>query len=322
MSVSSAIEPVRLVGRVEVDGEGDWAEGAWDHEDFLQHSLAEAGVPVAEIQTVALIRNEGRWEYDRIRRDMWKPLRGGHTFGNPEEIAEALEAGSEDIKTGVLSRLRDWFAGREYEVLDEESSPSELILFVLSAPAVPGCEAHFARSETVGGNLSWKVTILGTGVTGLRKLSVSVSSEFTAAAGETKAVFVPVTIRIQRVLVRQEGVTIGTGLVKEPVFAPDATPGLRIYAEGNSLSFEEPALRLFPLRQDVATSASKYELKLTRTKEYTVELGFKALGMDHSISATEDLVSEAAFSCELSGGHDYLLHRFTELPGITWKVKG
>jgi hypothetical protein len=169
-----------------------------------------------------------------------------------------------------------------------------------------------------GRALTWSMTVFGSGVGGSSELTASASAGFTAAAGQTKSVFVPLTVTSQRVLVLESGRQVSVGVqIDASSVRTDSSPGLLVLPPGMRPP-AGPPIRRFPLAGDTTGALATYQWSYKQTSKPTVQIGFEAFNSKMSLKVGTDLTSEVTLKYQLRGGYDYVLLSTREGDGLLW----
>ena len=292
-----------------------WDDAALNDRGAFEFDLREAGMPAPDVAQALAVRDEvaGAKQYlDRQIRDFWATTKDRYITTPPE--VERLY----DAQASLGKRLRDWFSGREFRVDDTTTVDLRIPLFLLSAAPVPGCTASFEREETTEGELSWDLTIFGTGLSGANNLKVTATATFTAASGEAKAVFLPGSMVVEKVTVLEYGRETGRGCrIDVSRFTYNSELGLSLLPSSARLAAGDLVCR-YPLAGDTSGALAKYKYSDERTGSIELSLGFKAFGADLKLKGQVKRSTSVEVTYELKGGFDYELRRFAEGDGLVW----
>jgi hypothetical protein len=219
-----------------------------------------------------------------------------------------------------LSKLRSWWKDRSIRIEERNEVTLQLPLFLISAAKPPGCTASFTIEGGQAQELGWSVTILGTGLGADSSIRTSTSVTFRATAGETKVIFMPATVSVEKVAVLDRGIPISHGYridvaglrkqVYEPavmLLAADAVPPLGIIERKYKLSGDSTG--------DIAT----YGYTFARSKKRSLRLSIKAYGTELGLSVLSVMDRSTELTYELRGGYNYTLHRVADCDGFIWR---
>jgi hypothetical protein len=292
-----------------------WDRTALDHRNAFEFGLREAGLPDPDVLEALTVRDDVAHLTTRLGEQIehfWATTNEEYET-TPPEVEELYSA-----QVSALDRLRNWFSGRSFRVDDTTTTDVRIPLFVLSAASVPGCTASFSREQTAEGQLSWDVTIFGTGLTATGSLEVSTSATFTAASGEAKVVFLPGSLTVEKVTALKHGRVVGRGYrVDGSRFKSDSQPGLRLLAPSMVLPAGELVSK-YPLADDTTGALAKYKYSDKASASKELQLGIKAFGVDVKLKAEAKRSTSVEVTYELKGGFDYELRRFAEGDGLVW----
>jgi len=292
-----------------------WDQAALENRNAFEFGLREVGLPESDVRDALAVRDtvvRVRTHLDRQIEDYWATATVRYEIA-PPEVQELQSA-----RGSAMDRLRDWFTGKTVRVEDTATTDVRISLFVLSAPSVPGCTATFAREQTAEGQLSWDVTIFGTGLSGSSSLEVSTSATFTAASGEAKVVFLPGSLTVEKVTVLQHGQEIGRGYRINAAEFKHNQPGLRLLPASTVLPAGE-LVSTYPLADDPTGALAKYTYSDKITSTMQLQLGIKVFGADLTLKAQATRSTSVAVTYGLKGGFDYELRQFAEGDGLVWR---
>lgn len=308
-------EPVS--GDVSLGEEASWVTAALDSREALHSGLSAIGLADSEVTRIVSLRDETEAELRAVNKqiDRYRPP-GSHFALDPVPPSLYVRRDS------LWQRLADALAGREVRILETTDAEVRVPLFVLSCPDVNGCTAAFDREEMHRRSLGWNMTVFGTGVGGSREVRASASAGFMAAAGETKVVFVPLTVTVERVAVLESGRQTSTGLqVDARSMRTDSSPGLLLVPPGATPPAGAPVQR-FPLAGDTSGALASYRWKYERTAKLEVNVGLEAFQSKVSLKIGTELTTQVRLEYGLRGGHDYVLLRAAEGDGLLWAREG
>jgi hypothetical protein len=290
---------------------------AIESREAFDSGLRAIGLPESEVARIVSLRDETDTQLRAVNAEIrrYRPPDEHYAF---DPVPPNLYV----RRDSLWRRLADSLAGREIRVLEATDADVRVPLFVLSCPDVDGCAAAFDREEMRGHALAWSLTVYGSGVGGSRDVSASASAGFTAAAGETKLVFIPLTVTVQRVAVLEAGRQIGTGVqVDGSSVRTDSNPGLLLLPPGTTPPEGAPVQR-FPLAGDTTGALATYQWKYTRTSKRNAEVGLEAFGMKASLKVGSELSTQVVLKYELRGGYDYVLLNVAQGDGLLWAPHG
>jgi hypothetical protein len=313
--LSGTVEP--LQGNVAVGRQKDWVDTALQFRDAFASGLRPLGLPEAEFERTVSLRDDTAAQLQAIDLDIERYQQPGVRFAD-DPVPPELYA----RQRSVLRRLSDYFNDREIQVLETAETEVRVPLFILAGAEVEGCTAAFDQEEMRARPLTWSMTVFGTGLGGSRELRTSAVATFTAAAGETKVVFQPLKLRLERVAVLQNGRRIGGGIRANSAEATtDASPGLLLLSS-KTRPPGGPLLRRFPLAGDTTGALATYKWMYARTSKKTLSIGADAFRTSLSLTVGTELTTEVALEYGLRGGHDYALHGIAEGDGLLWAPAG
>jgi hypothetical protein len=233
----------------------------------------------------------------------------------PPPVAEFYNA-----RVVAADRLRNFLSGRRFRVDDTTTVPIQIPLFVLSAAAVEGCSASFARQQSTVVQMSWDVKIFGTGLTPSGSLQVLTEAVFSAKSGEAKVVFVPGSLRVEKVTALKRGRVIGHGYrIDGSKMKPDSEPGLFVLDPSTLLPAAD-VVKTYPLAGDTTGALATYKYSDKLSGGIGLQLGITAFGADIKLKGEIKRSASVELTYQLKGGHDYELRRFAEGDGLVWRT--
>ncbi len=294
-----------------------WEKAALANPSRFAEDLRVLGLRDEDFQTSVDLAASVKAEADAAVR-VFLGRRGPGIMGNPSDAVEADRIYNSARSAG-LSTLRSWWKDRSIRIEDRNEVLLQLPLFLISAAAAPGCTASFTMEGGQAQEFSWSVTILGTGLGADSSIRTSASATFRVAAGETKVVFLPATVFVEKVVVLDRGTLISHGYridvaglhkqIYDPavmLLAADAVPPLGTIERRYKLSGD--------LTGDIAT----YGYTFTRFRKRPLRLGIKAYGTELGLSVLSVMEKRMELTYELRGGYNYALHRVAEWDGFIW----
>lgn len=309
--LSGRSEP--LTGKIWIGDEEDRVVTAVQSRRAFESGLRSIGLAEGEVARAVTLRNETDTQLRAINAEIMR-------FREPD-VYYAFDPVPPQLyiqRNSVWQRLADWFGGKEVRVLEATNTEARVPLFILSCADADGCTAAFNRAQMKGDTLTWSMIVFGSGIGGSRELSASASAQFTAAAGQTKVIFVPLTVSLQRVVVLEAGRQIGAGVqVDASSIRASSVPGLLLLPAGTSPPAGPPIQR-FPLAGDTTGALAAYEWTYERKSEMHAELGLEAFNSKFSLNVGTELTTQVALKYELRGGYDYLMFRAAEGDGLLW----
>lgn len=302
-----------LTGRVQVGDENDPVVAAVKSRQAFESGLRSIGLPDSQVAQAVSLRDETDIRLREIDAEIQRYHPPGVRFA-----LDPTPPGLYSQRNSVWRRFADWFSNKKIEVLEAADTEVRVPLFILGCAEADGCTATFDREEMKGRSLSWNMTLYGNGASGSRELSASASATFTAAAGQTKVVFVPLTLTLQRIIVLEADRPIATGIqVDSSSVRADSSPGLRVLPPETRLP-AGPAVQRFPLAGDTTGALATYQWTYQQTSEKHLEIGLEAFNSKMTLSVGTELTTLVTLKYELRGGYDYILLSAAEGDGLLW----
>jgi len=123
---------------------------------------------------------------------------------------------SQDLAPLTLaSKVRAMLGRRKMVVEESWRETVDVPLYRFGAPRTEGVAVTYRESMKVSTEIGWKLQVFGVGTGDTRHLSVVNQRTFIATDGQCKLVFVPIPMRVQRIVVYEQGQLIGRGVRAE-----------------------------------------------------------------------------------------------------------
>jgi hypothetical protein len=315
-----------------------WEEVALANPVRLATDMRILGFPAYEIQSVFELATSAKAEIDkatlkseRLRSVANKAAKrrrvgagGALAIPLPELLIEGgYKAGARYVynsaRKSAVNRLSDWMRRRTIRVEERDNVKLQLPLFIISAAKVPGCATAFTMEHTKAQDLGWSVTILGTGLGADGTVGASASATFRAAAGQTKVVFLPITVAVERVSVLDKGKRVSQGrrIDVSGLSKQAGNPGLLLLSEDAMPPFGTRQDR-YPLAGDRSGAIASFEYVYTQATNIPMKIGIKTYGVDLGLNFQARLSRNVKLTYDLCGGYDYDLYRTAEGDGVLW----
>ena len=308
----------------------EWDEAALAGQGFADSDLFAIGLPAEDVTAGMEAWRPG---YRKVREAQYalQSFRLGEErlgiVADPAtdaRVAAAVQEAQQNldqVRRTALGRLRDWFAGRTLTVDDRQLVEVRVPLFVLAAAESLGCSATYKTTSERGRELGWTVHIAGTGMGGDATITSSVTSTFTAGAGQAVLVFLPVTVAIEQVRVTAaDGATLGSGhrVNVSPARRKRPVPGALLI---DHQAIPRPGRRLAETYllagYDPGRSAS-YEYDYEQARTSRLNIGVKAAGVELAVTGEATMTTAVTLTYVLVGGQDYRLYRTARDNGLVW----
>lgn len=316
-----------------------WEEAALANPSRLVTEMGMLGFPAREIQSAFELAVDAKTEIDKailkserlqkrgtaIEKGSNTPIGAGKSPWPEILMGRAIKAGGRHVynsaRKSAVNRLAEWMRHRTIEVEDRVRINLKLPLFIISAAKAPGCATSFTMEHTRAQDLGWSVTILGTGLGADSAVSASASATFRVAAGESKVVFLPITVAVERVSVLDRGKPVSqrhridvSGLNKQT-----GDPGLLLLSEDAM-----PPLGIrkhkYELAGDRSGAIASFEYVYTQASDIPMKVGIKTYGVDLGLSFQTTLNRNVKLAYDLCGGYDYDLYQTAEGDGVLWST--
>jgi hypothetical protein len=298
-----------LEGSTELGPVQEWGIGAARADIAFATGLRSAGLPDDEVAEALTVRDEYKASVKEAARYR---IPGAFYFKDPVPVTVRQR------RYSAWSRLLDWVSGRQVKVLESADIPVRIPLFLLGCADVEGCTAAFSHETAEARALKWAMTIYGSGLSGSRELSTSVSAKFSAAEGQVKMIFLDLTLPVEHIEITRDGRTIGSGFqIDGANVRPAASPGLYLLSAASPPPTRGEVTQ-FPLSGDTSRALSTYQWTYERSLEKTTKLGVEAFNSSLTLAYGSVLTDQIALTYELRGGHDYRLLAAAEGDGLLW----
>ena len=320
-----------------------WEESALANPDRLVTDMAILGFPAHEIQSAFELATDAKAEVDKAVSEIERRREKSHLAAGiaaPARQAVLLVAGdalSQSIlrrsvkarerhiynsaRKSAINRLSDWMRHRTIRVEERARVNLKVPLFVISAARVPGCATSFTMDRTKVQDLGWSITILGTGLGADGTVSASASATFRAAAGETKVVFLPIEIAVERVSLLDRGKPVSQGprIDVSGLNKQAGNPGLLLLPE-NAMPPIGIRHHRYELAGDRSGAIASFEYVYTQATSIPMKVGVKTYGVDLGLNFQTTLNRNVKLTYDLCGGHDYDLYQTAEGDGVLWST--
>jgi len=296
-----------------------WEEAALANPSRFADELRTLGLRVEDIDASVDLAASGKAEADTAVSNFWA-TRGHNFFEDPADPARAKQIYNSAQASG-LSKLRNWWKDRNICIQVEERTEVslQLPLFLISAPGIPGCSATFTTESFEGHGFGWSVTIMGTGLGADSSVQASASATFKAASGETKVVFLPATVFVEKITVLDRGAPIYNGyrIDVAGIHKQNYAPAVMLL-DANSLPPLGRKDKDYQLGGDTSGGITTYKHTYMRTKKPFKRLGIKTHGVELELSVQSEMSKRKELVYDLRGGYDYVLHRVADWDGLLW----
>jgi hypothetical protein len=224
---------------------------------------------------------------------------------------------------GFIQKIRDLVAGREYVVEDSVVRELKVKLFWLNCPDVD--KSKVVYKDEVGTEVkgSFEIKVLGTGMGTNLSVKISYASEFEAADGACKSIFVHYPLLISLVKVYENGDLVGQGLRSEVSESGQREFKLGIGSETKEDSESARARayikeEIIPLADDTTDSAQTYSRTEESLSGMEITTGLEAFNMELKNQVEFKRSNKVTLTFKLPAGRNYLLRRDQYGRGIWW----
>jgi hypothetical protein len=305
----------RLEGYVDAE-HLTWEERAFGDEALFTSGLHDLGLPDSKIAEAWSAFSEMSKPLDRVDdqiRDFQERDTALH-YQTPEELLRLYEK-----RRSTLERILDQFKAQTFRIDSTTQSKLRIPVLILSAPAVEGCSISFTTSTQLDRNLSFRLTVYGSGTGGATKASCKAQCEFIVNDGNAKVVFLPAELTVGEVSVLAKGEVIGQGPQIQTIDFPDADPAVTLIPRG-AYPAAGALIKTYPLAGDTTGDVSTYRYDYNKYDNIGFSLKTQAFGLDVGLQVEVALLRTVGLTYTLKGGHDYSLHHVDEGVGITWNL--
>jgi hypothetical protein len=310
-------EPLEGTSRVDFSA---WETLALDRPEDFAADLEATGFSSNVITDALRVRGDAALEVDTAVDSYFR--KSGSARKAPPLPGEiwhddrALHELEQRARTRAFDRIRDWFADRKVVVEERQPIEVKLPLFVLAAPGVKGATVAFEQTKTRASGVNWSISLAGSGLSGEVTVELSMSAGFEASARETKLVFLPVTVVVEKLRVAP-GSPATFRVDLEGLRDQQPAPGLLLLARG-ARPAQGSFAQKFSLAGDTTGAPATYKYTYNKTKTLGMNIGIKAYGADLSLGYKPTMSTSVALTFTLPGGHDYELYRLAEGDGLLW----
>jgi len=311
-------QPLESFGWLEVPS---WEEAALANRDTFASNLRSLGMSDESIFEVLDIRDAGAGKLATAAERL-EPYRNVMFSVPHPEYVEAQRV-YDSTRESAWRNLRDWWNRRVTSIESIAPLEIDIPLFVLGTPIVPGCKAEWASEKEFRAGSGWSLQIVGSGLGSDVGATFIESASFEASSGETKLIFCPVTVQIERIEIREP---------KKPVIRQ-----WRIDVAGLSESRLQLGLLLldpdvvpsrgrsvakYRLADDPSDSIATYTYKYTQTAATRVNVGINIHDVQLGLSAISTFASGVEVKYLLKTGADYELFRSEDSEGLLFDMAG
>lgn len=294
-----------------------WEDRALESSDSFAIDLESFGVPTQLVKEGLDLRAEASKQAEAAVREFWDhhPRR---YLVTPPSVQEEVRLIYDSARRHAGDRLRDWLSRRVITVESREPISVSLPLFLLSAPAQPGCSAEFTTSSSQSSTLGWSVKIGGAGASDEGSVTVTATASFEAKSSQRKLIFLPITVVLETVLVSRGGTRIrGHRIDLAPLRAQRPAPGA-MSLDPESKPPRGENVETYPLAKDTTGTTATYGYHYVQSRASNLKLGLPVQGADFGLTSTVTMQSSVDLKFKLRSGTDYQLYRVAEGDGLLW----
>jgi hypothetical protein len=294
-------EPLESFGRLDVRS---WEDDALTDRDTFVSNLRLLGMSDKSVIEALDIRDAGAQELAEGAKKL-EPYRGVAFAVSPPEYIEAQRVYYSAHKS-ALERLGDWWNKRVTITETIEPVTVDIPLFVLGTPVAPGCKAEWTTQSEYLAAGTWSLQILGTGLGSSVDDGYIRSASFEASSGETKLIYCPVAVQLERLAITEPGkpttrqwridvagLSLNRPLPGLRLLDPDAVPGRGIFVER------------YPLATDPTGAIATYKHEYKQTVARTSSVGINVRGVQLGLSVTSKCTSSVEIKYTLKTGLNY-----------------
>lgn len=197
-------------------------------------------------------------------------------------------------------------------------------LFVISAPAVPGCKTTMESASSNSLGWSIELELFGNGGSLGKKITVSWSNEVTVGAGRVSQIFLPIWVDVQEVTIyfdggREEQVVYEVSLRRGDLLKQRV--GVRTLADWTPPNGPRVEI-LQALLGDQSPSDDPVVMKFGYESESSgeISIGFEAFGAKQKFKVSGTRTRSHELSASLSPGRNYLGTAGIWPPYLSWTV--
>jgi len=286
----------------------EWEHLALNEREVFAADLRALGLSEPMVAETLEFRDGEADQISEVIKTFWDRQPRRYLTTPPELQAEATLV-FDSARMTARQRLRDWWNSRVTTVEQREPIELRFPLFVMGAPSVDECKAEWMGEAAYGGMVGWSVTVAGTGLGKDGRATASTSSTFEATSGQTKLIFLPITVQLEQIAINEPGQhsirrwQIDVAGMSEShrspgvlLLPPDAVPPRGVLVD------------TYPLAGDPTASTATYQRKYVQSSVRHLNVGIKARGVDLGLSAESTMTSTVALKYTLRSGVDYELY--------------
>lgn len=295
-----------------------WEDLALESRDRFAADLRAMGLPGPVVGRGLELRDRAAQDVAEEVRAFWQDHRYRY-IDTPPEVMEEVQLVYNSARRSAWAQLRDWWLGRVTTVESRESLGVRLPLFLVAAPAAPGCSVEFTTGGSEADKIGWSLTIAGTGLGGEASINVATSATFEVASGQRKVIFLPLTVVLETVVVTEPGVAPlrryridVAGLVDQR-----PAPGALLLAS-NALPDLGLHLETYHLAGDPTDSTATYAYTYEQKSLASLKVGIKTDVVELGLTSESAMQSSVALKFKLRSGRDYQLHQPADGDGVLW----
>ena len=224
---------------------------------------------------------------------------------------------------GFIQDIKDLLAGREYVVEDSVVQEMRIRLFWLNCPEIHGSKVVYKDEASTEVKSSFELKVFGTGMGANHSVKIKYASQFEAAAGASKSIFVHYPLLISLVKIYKKGSLVGQGLRSEVPEDRQREFKLGIASETKSdseIARSKAYLKeeITPLVDDTADSVQTFSRTEESLSGMETTTGLEAFNMEFKNQVEFKRSNKVTLTFKLPAGKNYLLRRDEYGRGIWW----
>jgi hypothetical protein len=299
-----------------------WTE-AIEHGDqaFFEKGFLDLGVDSTTVDRLAMRYRQADETVRKIRA-----VRPSPGFQGYDGIGTWFAIKRDQIRKVWEAAVEDIFRDYEFLIEDSHRRRVEVPLFHLNSAPVSQSRTIYEEIVTTQTELSWAITLFGSGMGATQSLEVTYATKLQSENGHPKLLFVPVIVVVYLIGVYERGQRIGRGLRTEMAEMKNERwlPGLRSNPE-SALVPAASSADLFceniSLSGDTSGNIQTFSRSRQSGAEFDCGVSIEAFNLAVKSKIRIKQKRELKLTYDLPAGHDYEALSVNGQSGIWWCVR-
>ena len=296
-------------------------EVEYQDEAFFRSGFIDLGVAPEKIDDLARHYRETKKHVEMIYSQ-----RAPAGFQGRDGLGTWFAMKRDRVKAAWNAAFQEIFRNREFLIEDSCKRTIEVPLFRLNSAPVKGSRAVYEEIITSQAELSWRITVLGTGMGATQGVEVSYATKLQSQNGDPKLLFIPVRVVVYLIGVYERGTCIGKGLrtEMEEIKNDRLLPGLRSDPDSADLPAvpqSELYTETFPLSGDASRNIQTYRQGFKNGTEFEIGSGIEAFALAAKSNIKISQKRDLSLTYDLPSGHDYEAIRANGQSGVWWRIR-